>query len=247
MALDQRKWQKKVERKKKKQQKRKRSLIQFQSLSMADRIEHTATAPILHCQTTKSLWINGMANVLVSRKLSNGNVALSVFLLDVYCLGVKDAYCDIVTPARYEEILDRQFGEHVIERLRPEAARKLVEGAVAYSQDLGFSPHSDYNKAKLIFGDIDASGCADEFEYGDDGKPHFIAGPHDQPWRCRRIMNTLNERLGAPHKFHFTIPLEPSGGLEFFDDDGDEEIDDDEVDDNIIDEAPRLSNYDNRP
>ena len=37
----------------------------------------------------------GIGEVLVSRRLNNGNVAFSVFLVDMYCLGVKDAFADI--------------------------------------------------------------------------------------------------------------------------------------------------------
>jgi len=206
MALNQRKWQKKVERKKAKQRERHRSLIKFQSLSMADRIEHAAAAPILHCRTSKILWMQGMSHVLVSRKLSSGNIAFSAFLLDIYCLGVKDAFCDLVTPRRYEELIDGMFRDQEVDNLKPAAARKLVEGAVDYAQNLGFAPHPDYRKARVIFGDIDAGECHEEFEFGKRGRPCFVPGPYDTPWRCKRIVDTLTERLGIDG---FTYVLTP--------------------------------------
>ena len=58
-------------------------------------------------------------------------------------------------------------------------------------------PHRDYPKAKRIFGDVDPNACGDEFVYGKDGKPFFIAGPHDGPSRCRQIIDTLTARCGA--------------------------------------------------
>ena len=80
--------------------------------------------------------------------------------------------------------------------LKPEAARKLVEGAVRYAADLGFSPHVDYRKAKAIFGDISAESCGEEFRYGKDGQPLFVNGPFDDQARCRHIIRTLTQRLG---------------------------------------------------
>jgi hypothetical protein len=39
----------------------------------------------------------GMAEVRLSRKLADGMVASGVFLVDLHCLGVKDAYLRIAT------------------------------------------------------------------------------------------------------------------------------------------------------
>ena len=40
--------------------------------------------------------------------------------------------------------------------------------------------------AKLILGGIDSGACTEEYEYGKDGKPLFLAGPHDSPAKLRR-------------------------------------------------------------
>lgn len=37
-------------------------------------------------------------------------------------------------------------------RITPAAARKLVEGAVAYAQSLGFAPVPDFKKASRVLG-----------------------------------------------------------------------------------------------
>jgi len=81
-----------------------------------------------------------------------------------------------------------------------------VEGAVEYARNLGFAPHEDYQGARLIFGDIDATSCTEEFVYGRDGKPMFIAGPNDSPARCRQIISTMNAHLG-PQGHHYLMPV----------------------------------------
>src|SRR5205807_7457937 len=92
---------------------------------------------------------------------------------------------------------EKKMHEQGAQNVHPSAARKLVEGAVEYALALGFHPHADYAKARHIFGDIDPAECTEEFEFGKDGKPFFVAGPYDTPNRCRLILNTLERSCGA--------------------------------------------------
>lgn len=208
MALSPQKRQKKLEKQKAKRQAEKRALARRDSGSVAYRMGRCAAAPVLHSCVTDSLWIQGMGNVLFSRELPSGEVALAMFLVDAYCLGVKDAWGKIVSREEYNLGIYKRLGERdTLVDLTPEAARKLVEGAVAYARDLGFEPHSDYQAAQQIFGTLSTDGCTEEFTYGKDGKPYFIAGPHDTPWRCDEIIQTLLRRLG-PGGFGIVIPLQ---------------------------------------
>ena len=143
----------------------------------------------------------------LSRQLPNGLIAFGVFLVDRYCLGVKNALADVTSQSTYDQEIARKMrSEFTSKELPPAAARKLIESAVEYARSLGFSPHTDYHKAKLIFGDIDAGQCTEGFEFGKDDKPLFIAGPHDSPERCRQIMKTLTESCGQGG-FDYLIPL----------------------------------------
>ena len=92
----------------------------------------------------------------------------------------------------YDSLADRC----TLEKLKPESLRKLVEGAVQYAHDLGLPPHHDYRAARQIFGNISAESCAEEFEYGKDGKPCFIPGPFDDMNKCIYIGNVLREHCG---------------------------------------------------
>src|SRR6202011_808535 len=95
---------------------------------------------------------------------------------------------------------------YTTKEMPPAAVRKLVEGAVEYARALGLPPHPDYHKAKLIFGTIDPGESKEEFEFGKDGKPFFMAGPNDTPERCRRILKTLEQSCGLDG-FHYMIPF----------------------------------------
>jgi hypothetical protein len=207
MAIDPRKRQKQQERRAAKRQAKHRSLAKEKNVSLAQRLGDAANYPILHCWATTDVWTEGLGWVCLSRQLPNGLVGFAVFLVDRYCLGVKNALADVTSRSRYEsEIARKMRSEFTSKELQPAAARKLVESAVEYARSLGFPPHADYHKAKLIFGDIDASECTEDFEFGKDGKPLFIAGPNDSPERCRQIMKALTQSCG-PGGFDYVIPF----------------------------------------
>jgi hypothetical protein len=162
----------------------------------------------LDCYTTQTLWDEGMSNVLISREVTPSTVGFAMFLVDMYCLGVKDALGDVVSRGEYRKMHRQLVEKYDVVSLQPADLRKLVEGAVDYAASIGLSPHRDYHKVNAIFGDIDPQESTQVFEYGkEDGKPHFIAGPNDSSFRCQQIMDTL-ERVCGPRGYYYTIPLQ---------------------------------------
>ena len=93
----------------------------------------------------KNLFEAGIGHVIVARFKSGGErVEAGLFLVDVFCLGVKNAFYEMCDKADYMERVrgyyDREFEMLPVE---PECARKLVEGSIQYAHNLGFAPHPD--------------------------------------------------------------------------------------------------------
>lgn len=207
MAVDPRKRQKKLERKRAKQKAKRRELARRQQAGIAGKLQYAARFPVLHSLAAADLWDQGIGEVLLSRELNNGTVAVAVFLVDVYCLGVKDVIMNVLAREQYEEFFNSLCSEFELAPIAPQAARQLVEGAVEYADKLGLPPAHEYRKARLIFGDIDASACCEQFEYGYKGKPLFIPGPYDDPAKCQYVLTVLMERCG-PDGFRFAVPID---------------------------------------
>jgi hypothetical protein len=207
MPTDPRKRQKKLERRTAKRQEKKHGLVKKQEAGLAERLSAATKYPVLQSRVSEDFWKSGIGWVLLSRQLPGGSVAVAVFLVDRFCLGVKDAFAKILGGFTYEKDYLRGMGSKFTWRdVSPATARKLVEDAVAYAASFGIPPHADYHKAKPIFGAIDASESTDTFEFGENGKPHFVAGPNDTRDRCRQILAILTHKCG-PGGFHYTIPL----------------------------------------
>jgi hypothetical protein len=171
---------------------------------MAQEIALVANAPIHESLVPANLFEQGIGNLVFSRSLPDGRVALAAFLLDVFCLGVKNAFFAIVARQEYAKRLSRWSPAESLRPMDPACFRKLVEGGVAYAHELGFNPHEDYAVARQIFGDVQGSACTTRFEYGHAGKPFYISGPHETPTQVRAIVDQLQRRLGLG-KFDFLV------------------------------------------
>ncbi len=183
-----------------------------------------AALPIYECLVPAGLFEKGIGNLLVSRKLPDGNLVVGGFLVDAWCLGVKNALLQVWSEAKWERQVDRLGVREEPEEVEPAYAKKLILDAVAYARDLGFAPHPDYRAAARILEGIDETQCSEVFAFGQAERPHFFAGPNDTLARCRQILDTLRARLG-PDGFHYTVSVQdPSQfrALGF----GDEEHDD---------------------
>jgi hypothetical protein len=162
----------------------------------------------------------GKGHLVIARYKSEGRVEAGVFLLDVYCLGVKDAFFRQFSAAEFTKFLNDVFsGYPEAPPLERSAAwgRKLVEDAVEYARRLGFAPHPDYKQGAKVMGGINPKECSETFVFGSDGKPLYVAGPYDGAAKRERIMRTLTKKLG-PQGFHFIMPVDPEGEEDFEED-----------------------------
>ena len=208
MALNAKQKQKKLDKKNKKRKLKKSSAIGIKQNGNAS---NYATFPIHECIVPDSLFKIGIGNILVSRRLPDGSIALSAFVVDVYCLGVKNAFFKLVSEFEYEHTfkaqLIRSHDDQAFENIHPACSKKLIEGAVRYAKALGFPPHTDYKKAKGIFGEIDQSVCPVKYTYGQDGKPLYIRGPNESTLQAKRIVDHLHQKYGKGN-YHYFVSLD---------------------------------------
>ena len=147
-----------------------------------------------------------IVQILVSRRSPQGQVAAGVFLVDLGCLGVKNAFGRVFsTQGEYaaelrKDILASQEMIHADLNL----AAKIIREGVAYARELGFSPNRDIRDAQLVLGDADPDACDEEIPLGREGKPFFVSGPYDN---VDRILDKLTRKLG-PNGFHYMIGIE---------------------------------------
>ncbi len=199
MAISEKQRQKKLQQKKRKRQQVAR--VAQHEASAAGKAASFASMPVHECMMPASLFEIGAGNVLFARRTGGDQIAFSFFLVDLFCLGVKGAFSGQVSEQEYEQRFKASIltlpGQGGLEQLEPACARKLVEGAVAFASELGFSPHAEYRAARRIFGDLAPGDCPTRFEYGRYGRPFYTRDPGETASQAKRIVRQLEKRCGA--------------------------------------------------
>lgn len=191
----------------KKKAKRKQALARQKRSTRVAGLAGASGYPLYQTLLPDELFETGMGAAIFSRRLPDSRIAVGTFLMDVFCLGVKDAMARIMADWEYQDYIDGVEATQSLKTVEPACVVKLVEEGVDYARELGFFPHKDYLKARKIFGDVDPGDCETAFEFGKDGKPLYISGPFDSETKIRRIIDQLTERLG-PDGFHFLVGIE---------------------------------------
>ena len=200
MAIDQKKRHKRLAKKKSKRKavisSKKRNISFGERLSRKKSIIVAKNSPIKNCLIRKGIFSEGIGTAIVSREMPNSYLGVAVFLLDVWCLGVKNAYFSVLSENEYTDRLNEISVHETLENIHPSCARKLIEQCIDYSDALGFKPHKDFKISRQLLMDIDPTVCPSQYIFGKDGKPFYISGPNENLNQSKKIINSLLSNCG---------------------------------------------------
>jgi len=154
--------------------------------------------------------VGGIVSVLVARQELRHRVSVCGYLVDTFCLGVKNAIGPTVMDHHGVHGFVSQYftAYHASPVEVPlELAQHLVFGAVDYARNLGFEPHPDFGAAA---GHLGSWAGPSAIVFGRGGKPFYVEGPYDDP---SAVMKTLERSVGRGN-FHFLVGVrQQAGGL----------------------------------
>ncbi len=182
--------------------KAKRSVIlarKQQLVSLAGMMQAAANGEVIDCHRGYPGCAgeeSGMIPVVLRRRGPNGRVALAMFLVDCWCLGVKDCSGQLTSPEEAREKLEWLEERMDLQPCSVADGKAIVDAGLQYADSLGLSPHADFKKVFPIWGDVQAGSLPDGIEMGRDGRPTYIVGPYDDAPRQQHILKTLRCRIG---------------------------------------------------
>lgn len=155
---------------------------------------------------------SGMAHVIVTRVRPSGNLVMAVFLVDTFCLGVKDAgYHENISPSDFEEYLYNYKEDMGLEEISYNEAHNIIYGAMAFAEEGGIKPVKEFDPAGYILEEDTDDIPLIEYDFGKNGKHFLIVNPdrNEMPY-----YHILKKNLGDD--FEFVMPY----GDEYDDEDG---------------------------
>lgn len=178
----------------------------IQMLSPENYIRKKARSlPVFECLVNTEWKEQGVAHVVVARNHTNGNITACMYLVDLFCLGIKNTqYLFNIPEAEYQE--KKEEMEHIVfEPISYTLAHNIVFAGLEYAEEFGFKPHKDFTSITqfMLEEDTDDVELID-IECGKDGKPFFVNGPYDDQSKINRIIAQL-ERTAGPGNFDFEI------------------------------------------
>jgi hypothetical protein len=210
--------QKKVAKQKAKRSDKRTDLIRRSSNDPTIRLQRAEKWPVVHAYVGQRLWEDGIGHLVIARQESEGRLIFGVYLVDVYCLGVKDAFWRAGTNGDLRDLIRKMETTQTMSPISPACLVKIVKGSVDYALSFGLRPHPDFRHASMLLEGIDPSTCPHEYTFGRDGKPFYIQGPYDSPEVARAILERIHASGG-----HFLVQGPESGMEGLVDMDEDEE------------------------
>lgn len=134
--------------------------------------------PLVACHIGKNWKESGISPIIVLRKLSDSTYLCGQFLIDFWCLGVKDAFTRILDDNEVKKLLTGMDKNcQGITTIEYETARSIILGSINFANNIGFTPHKDWQQAKYII--EPTREFNDSIKFGKDGKPFYFQGPYD--------------------------------------------------------------------
>ena len=113
--------------------------------ALTERIRRAAIAPIRHCLLPEALFETGIGTLILARGTTADQLAMGAFLIDVWCLGVKDALFQSVDAQDFEMYVDATDATQPLVRVEPSHARKLLRDVAVWADSIGF-PHTPISR-----------------------------------------------------------------------------------------------------
>lgn len=209
MPRDEKRRQKALARQAARRKERQTSLARAPQPVIARRGVPPAAArwPVEECLITRDWQREGeIVQIIVARSGPDGSIAAGVFLVDLGCLGVKNAFARLFpTRADYAMLRQSTGSRQALVRADLNLVARVIGEAIAYARRFGFNPHRDFAEAAPLLEGADPDASTVHVPLGKDGKPYFIAGPHDN---VPRIMAQLTRAVGAGN-FEYLVPVSP--------------------------------------
>lgn len=154
--------------------------------------------PVHECKVLKDWEDTGISPIYVSRKLTNTSYVLISYLVDFWCLGLKDTMLKFGISQTDLKYTYSQSDD--LESVSYQDARSLILGAIDFAKAIHISPDPSWHGIPSSFIESHLT-YQKKFSFGQQGKPFYVSGPYDyERYNIAEVINKVSEAQG-----HFTV------------------------------------------
>ena len=189
MALSAKAQQKKRDKKKRARKKAVKKQVSIVDLSHQWRLHE--------CLLYEGLFENGKGHVIIAKVNQVGDLKVSFFLLDVFCVGIKDVFTRSLDIQEYDGKLreiSHKIGNH--HQVEPSYACTLIQKTHEFSASLGITKPGIKEEVRKILRGIPTDKTL-SFAFGHDGRPMYVPGPDDSQGVVNKILKALDKSVGS--------------------------------------------------
>jgi hypothetical protein len=186
-------------------------------MSVLQHVRQARSYPLEGCWIMPGWQESGIAVIVVARRQGNGNIVYGSYLVDHFCLGLKNTLFNADIPIgqfRREVLPEAMHGEEP-EEISPALAHEIIYGAIEFAGRYGFRPQRDYRRSRYILDPPELHPRTGTVEFGREGQPFFIAGPYDN---VDAILRQLDRTAGEGN-YTYLVGLDGSPFEEWEEDD----------------------------
>ena len=179
--------------------------------------------PIEICYVSSDMEQRGGGCVMVVRRHPNDKYTIGVYLLDIFCLGVKDSFYKVrLDKFEYDDFMECMKSEFPKEVSYTEA-HNWIYGAIAFAEEAGIAPDKSFNLSQYILEEDTEDIPLIEYEFGKDGKHFLMARDYLD---LSRYLPTMRKNLGTA--FDYVIVEDYRDEEEDYYDEEEDEIDEED-------------------
>lgn len=181
--------------------------------------QRARTLAIGKCYVSEDIERAGEGHVIVSRRHTGGRVSVAFYLVDIWCVGVKDSYYRLrMEDYEFEEMMeDYKLG---IRECSYDEAHNRIYGAIAFAEEASIAPDKSFNVTKYMLEEDTDDIPLIEYEYGHNGKHTLITRSNLE---ASHYLPLLKKNLGEGN-YEYILKAGPDlDDEEDWDDEGKEE------------------------
>lgn len=165
--------------------------------SLPEQVKRAASTPIQHCLLTERLLENGSGILVLARGVTSHHLAAGIFMLDSFCLGVRDVSFGHWDGAEFAASMASLDSTIELQSVEPGYARKLLRELTTWARTIGFAPAPNFAVIEGLFGEVTTEACDAAFQFGHEGKPFYIQGLHESPQQAHRRLEKVQSYIRA--------------------------------------------------